>query len=155
MTRRDATLAACQLRLRPIVMTSFAFILGVVPLINSQGAGAEMRRALGTAVFGGMLGVTLFGIVMTPVFFSTIDWLGDTHLFRTWWMRRLGSLALDVFTLRGVRKVGRLVVRRAAARPSTATNGVAETGIQAEKRVEVNGNGETPQQPATGIRRHS
>src|SRR5262249_54959691 len=65
--RREATLAACTLRLRPIVMTSFAFILGVLPLIISHGAGAEMRRTLGTAVFSGMVGVTLFGIVLTPV----------------------------------------------------------------------------------------
>jgi multidrug efflux pump subunit AcrB len=79
----DATLAACKLRLRPIVMTSFAFILGVVPLVISEGAGAEMRRTLGTAVFAGMLGVTLFGIFLTPVFYYVIQWLtewraGDT-----------------------------------------------------------------------------
>ena len=55
-------------------MTSFAFILGVVPLVVSQGAGAEMRRTLGTAVFAGMLGVTLFGIFLTPVFFYVIQW---------------------------------------------------------------------------------
>ena len=55
-----AVVAAVSLRLRPIIMTSFAFILGVVPLVLSEGAGAEMRRTLGTAVFGGMLGVTLF-----------------------------------------------------------------------------------------------
>ncbi len=72
--RYEATLEACQLRLRPIVMTSFAFILGVVPLVISEGAGAEMRRTLGTAVFGGMLGVTLFGIFLTPVFFDVIQW---------------------------------------------------------------------------------
>src|SRR5262249_8541130 len=60
---RDATLEACKLRLRPIVMTSLAFVLGVVPLIISHGAGAEMRRTLGTAVFSGMIGVTLFGVV--------------------------------------------------------------------------------------------
>ena len=71
--RRQATLDAVQLRLRPILMTSFAFILGVVPLVISQGAGAEMRRALGTAVFAGMLGVTLFGIFLTPVFFYVIQ----------------------------------------------------------------------------------
>jgi multidrug efflux pump subunit AcrB len=75
--RREATLAACQLRLRPIVMTSFAFILGVVPLMLSEGAGAEMRRTLGTAVFAGMLGVTLFGIFLTPVFYSVIQWFKD------------------------------------------------------------------------------
>jgi multidrug efflux pump len=73
----EATLAACKLRLRPIVMTSFAFILGVVPLVVAKGAGAEMRRTLGTAVFGGMLGVTLFGIFLTPVFYYVIQWLGD------------------------------------------------------------------------------
>jgi len=74
-----ATLEACKLRLRPIVMTSLAFILGVVPLVLSEGAGAEMRRLLGTAVFSGMLGVTLFGIFLTPVFFYAIqgatEWL--------------------------------------------------------------------------------
>jgi multidrug efflux pump subunit AcrB len=76
-TRYDATLAACQLRLRPIMMTSFAFIIGVIPLAISQGAGAEMRRTLGTAVFFGMLGVTLFGIFLTPVFFYVIRWLSE------------------------------------------------------------------------------
>src|SRR4029077_10301620 len=75
--RREATLAACELRLRPIIMTSFAFILGVVPLMLSEGAGAEMRRTLGTAVFAGMLGVTLFGIFLTPVFFYVIQWVKD------------------------------------------------------------------------------
>jgi multidrug efflux pump len=70
---QSAILEACQLRLRPILMTSFAFILGVVPLVFATGAGAEMRRALGTAVFSGMLGVTLFGIFLTPVFFLVID----------------------------------------------------------------------------------
>ncbi|HEX7449624.1 MAG TPA: efflux RND transporter permease subunit [Pirellulales bacterium] len=75
--RREATLEACKLRLRPIVMTSLAFILGVVPLMISEGAGAEMRRTLGTAVFGGMLGVTLFGIFLTPVFYYVIQWFAD------------------------------------------------------------------------------
>jgi multidrug efflux pump subunit AcrB len=74
---REATLEACRLRLRPIMMTSFAFILGVVPLLVSEGAGAEMRRTLGVAVFAGMLGVTLFGIFLTPVFFYAIQWLKD------------------------------------------------------------------------------
>jgi len=71
---REATLSACRLRLRPILMTSFAFILGVVPLVIAEGAGAEMRRTLGTAVFSGMLGVTLFGILLTPVFYYVITW---------------------------------------------------------------------------------
>src|SRR5579871_6000795 len=73
----QATLEACQLRLRPIIMTSLAFILGVVPLVIGEGAGAEMRRTLGTAVFAGMLGVTMFGIFLTPVFFYVIQWLAD------------------------------------------------------------------------------
>ncbi len=75
--RYQATLEACQLRLRPIMMTSFAFILGVVPLVLAEGAGAEMRRTLGTAVFSGMLGVTLFGIFLTPVFYYVIQWFND------------------------------------------------------------------------------
>ena len=75
--RFQATLAACKLRLRPIIMTSFAFILGVVPLVIAEGAGSEMRRLLGTAVFAGMLGVTLFGIFLTPVFYYVIQWFND------------------------------------------------------------------------------
>jgi multidrug efflux pump len=94
MSRREATLAACQLRLRPIVMTSFAFILGVVPLILSRGAGAEMRQTLGTAVFSGMIGVTLFGLALTPVFFSSIDWLGESRLFAAKGTQRLGAILL-------------------------------------------------------------
>ena len=77
IARREATLEACRLRLRPIMMTSLAFILGVVPLVLAEGAGAEMRRTLGTAVFSGMLGVTLFGIFLTPVFFYVIDHLSE------------------------------------------------------------------------------
>jgi len=77
--RYEATLAACKLRLRPIMMTSFAFILGVVPLVVSVGAGAEMRRTLGTAVFAGMLGVTLFGIFLTPVFYYVIQWYTESY----------------------------------------------------------------------------
>src|SRR5438046_4281798 len=73
LPRREATLEACKLRLRPILMTSFAFILGVVPLLLGHGAGAEMRRVLGVAVFSGMLGVTLFGIFLTPVFYYLIQ----------------------------------------------------------------------------------
>jgi hydrophobe/amphiphile efflux-1 (HAE1) family protein len=68
----EATIEAAEVRLRPIIMTSFAFILGVLPLVVAHGAGAEMRRTLGTAVFAGMLGVTLFGIFLTPVFFYVI-----------------------------------------------------------------------------------
>jgi multidrug efflux pump subunit AcrB len=62
-----AAIEAARLRLRPILMTSFAFIMGVVPLVVSTGAGAEMRHAIGVAVFSGMLGVTFFGLFLTPV----------------------------------------------------------------------------------------
>jgi multidrug efflux pump len=71
-SRFDAAVQAARVRLRPILMTSFAFVLGVFPLVIAQGAGAEMRRTLGTAVFAGMIGVTLFGIFLTPVFFYVI-----------------------------------------------------------------------------------
>jgi multidrug efflux pump len=80
--RHEATIAACKLRLRPIMMTSLAFILGVVPLVLSTGAGAEMRRTLGTAVFAGMLGVTLFGIFLTPVFYNVIQWCSEWYAAR-------------------------------------------------------------------------
>src|SRR5215813_542405 len=71
-TRREAIIEACRTRLRPIIMTSLAFILGVVPLITTAGAGAEMRFALGIAVFSGMLGVTVFGLFFTPIFYEVI-----------------------------------------------------------------------------------
>jgi multidrug efflux pump len=77
--RREATVEASRLRLRPIVMTSFAFILGVVPLVLATGAGAEMRQALGVAVFSGMLGVTLFGVLLTPVFYYFIRRFDERH----------------------------------------------------------------------------
>jgi multidrug efflux pump subunit AcrB len=74
---RHATLEAVRLRLRPILMTSFAFILGVVPLVIAHGAGAEMRRTLGVAVFSGMLGVTIFGVFLTPLFYYAIQSFND------------------------------------------------------------------------------
>lgn len=74
--RIEATLEACRQRLRPILMTSFAFTLGVLPLVLAKGAGAEMRVALGLAVFVGMIGVTAFGVFFTPVFYSTIRKFG-------------------------------------------------------------------------------
>ena len=101
---REATLHACELRLRPIMMTSFAFILGVLPLVAAHGAGAEMRRALGTAVFSGMLGVTFFGIFLTPVFFYVIDWLSSRHLFSSGTFPGIGKLALDVISLGFLRR---------------------------------------------------
>ena len=67
----EAATEAARLRMRPILMTSLAFILGVVPLVWAIGAGAELRQALGTAVFAGMIGVTFFGLIFTPVFYVT------------------------------------------------------------------------------------
>jgi multidrug efflux pump len=99
MARHEAAIAACHLRLRPILMTSFAFILGVVPLLVSRGAGAEMRRTLGTAVFSGMLGVTLFGIFLTPVFFNVIDWFGGRRLLNTRVAQWIRLLTLGFFAL--------------------------------------------------------
>jgi multidrug efflux pump subunit AcrB len=78
--RREATLEACKLRYRPIMMTSCAFILGVLPLVMATGAGSEMRQALGTAVFSGMICVTIFGIFLTPVFFNLIDSINEWKL---------------------------------------------------------------------------
>ena len=83
----EAAVEACRLRLRPILMTSFAFIMGVVPLVTATGAGSEMRVAIGIAVFSGMLGVTFFGLFLTPVFFTTIEGLLErrrmTHLMQS------------------------------------------------------------------------
>jgi multidrug efflux pump len=81
--RRTAILSACSLRLRPILMTSFAFISGVATLAFAKGAGAEMRQALGVTVFAGMIGVTVFGIVLTPVFFVLVDWLVESFVQRS------------------------------------------------------------------------
>lgn len=71
--RTEAAVEACRIRLRPILMTSVAFIFGVLPLLIATGPGAEMRQALGTAVFSGMIGVTLFGLILTPVFFFVLS----------------------------------------------------------------------------------
>jgi multidrug efflux pump len=99
-SRRQAVLEACQLRYRPILMTSAAFMFGVLPLAAAQGAGAEIRQAIGVAVLGGMLGVTFFGILFTPVWFVVVDWLtsGEGRLHRAlhrlskllWWFSGVG-----------------------------------------------------------------
>jgi hypothetical protein len=114
LPRRAATLEACKLRLRPILMTSFAFILGVVPLLVSNGAGAEMRRTLGVAVFSGMLGVTVFGIFLTPVFFYVIQGWSETPL-----LRRVGAASMKVFLALCYpsRLLARALRRRCGARP--------------------------------------
>ncbi len=79
----EAAIEASRLRLRPILMTSMAFIMGVLPLVTATGAGAEMRRAMGVAVFSGMIGVTAFGLFLTPVFYVLLRRLsGDRPLKR-------------------------------------------------------------------------
>jgi multidrug efflux pump subunit AcrB len=75
MTPVQAAIEAARLRLRPILMTSLAFVMGVVPLVLASGAGAEMRQAIGIAVFSGMLGVTAFGLFLTPVFYVVVQHL--------------------------------------------------------------------------------
>src|SRR5271169_4761007 len=81
-SRWEAAVEATRLRLRPILMTSFAFILGVTPLVWAIGAGAELRQTLGTAVFSGMIGVTAFGLVFTPVFYVIARWIAELGLWR-------------------------------------------------------------------------
>jgi multidrug efflux pump len=111
VSRREAVLAACRLRLRPIVMTSLAFILGVLPLAFASGAGAEMQWSLGVTVFGGMLGVTCFGLLFTPVFFDLIDGLSTTRPFNMPLMQRISRAILGIFALTAVRRLlwGRLL----------------------------------------------
>jgi multidrug efflux pump len=75
--RRIAILEACRVRLRPVLMTSVAFIMGVVPLVLAVGPGVEIRQAMGIAVFAGMLGVTLFGLFLTPVFYVVVEGLAS------------------------------------------------------------------------------
>jgi multidrug efflux pump len=113
--RRTATLHACELRVRPIMMTSFAFILGVVPLVVAHGAGAEMRRTLGTAVFSGMLGVTFFGILLTPVFFFVIDRAAGIHVFSAGLLHDAGQLVLEILSLRIVKRLFRALPARSGA----------------------------------------
>jgi multidrug efflux pump len=96
---RESTLESCRLRLRPIVMTSMAFILGVLPLLFAHGAGAEMRKSLGMAVFSGMVGVTIFGILLTPVFFYMIDVMSESSWFGSPRVRRVGGIVLGILTL--------------------------------------------------------
>jgi multidrug efflux pump subunit AcrB len=122
--RYEATLAACRLRLRPIVMTSFAFILGVLPLVVSQGAGAEMRRTLGVAVFGGMLGVTLFGVFLTPVFYYLIQWGADLRVRRRQRLLNLDAEPTPESNASPERHAG----AHAAAAPEPALAGVGRMG---------------------------
>jgi multidrug efflux pump subunit AcrB len=118
--RRSAILDACRLRLRPILMTSFAFILGVMPLAFASGAGAEMRQALGIAVFSGMLGVTLFGVLLTPVFYVVVDRVAGGRIFHSQFAHWLGGGLRNIVLLSFPLRVGGLILsklsKRSAAR---------------------------------------
>ena len=92
--RWEATKEASRLRLRPILMTSLSFILGVVPLVIATGAGSEMRRSLGTAVFSGMIGVTVFGVFLTPVFFYVIQGISEMRVFTSIATQWIGSILM-------------------------------------------------------------
>jgi len=129
-------------------MTSFAFILGVVPLLLGHGAGAEMRHLLGVAVFSGMLGVTLFGIFLTPVFFYVVEWFVEAPLFHSDRAQLLGKVLLYVV---GVLTLGLFWIvpwvlgvmlrRRPKGRLLPAVNGrqPAPAGLGADR---TNGHGE-------------
>ncbi|MEM8818362.1 MAG: multidrug efflux RND transporter permease subunit [Pseudomonadota bacterium] len=95
LSRVEAAVDAARLRLRPIMMTALSFILGVVPLVIATGAGAEMRQALGTAVFSGMIGVTIFGLLFTPVFYVLCRWIGATMRKLAGWEEAIVSKPAD------------------------------------------------------------
>jgi multidrug efflux pump len=157
LSRYDAALAACKLRLRPIIMTSFAFILGVVPLLVGRGAGSEMRKTLGVAVFSGMLGVTLFGIFLTPVFFYVIAGFADMPLFAAPRTRFVGRMLvyLAVLSTLGIPwllmwMIG--MIRRRRAAPPRKQFVVVENGAMKEKpaRSASDGEDEKPVTSAPG-----
>jgi multidrug efflux pump len=162
-----AVLAACQLRLRPILMTSFAFILGVIPLVVATGAGWEMRTALGTAVFSGMLGVTVFGIFLTPVFFLVVERISQWSTFRSGPLAWIAAWLLDVLRLgpvrRGVRYLVNLTKRpirkstaRSARQPISATEPLVispqrgERGQPGVERSGTPGQANIPSSPQRG-----
>ncbi|HEV3084609.1 MAG TPA: efflux RND transporter permease subunit, partial [Gemmataceae bacterium] len=148
LSRHEATLEACRLRLRPILMTSFAFIFGVIPLLVGTGAGSEMRRTLGVAVFSGMLGVTLFGIFLTPVFFNVIEWFIDMRGADAKRKHRVSDVLL--LPLRAI-KVGvvwvatvmaHAMVSRAARKPMTSVVEAKGRPRVREGKAEVAGDGD-------------
>jgi multidrug efflux pump len=142
VSRREATLQACELRLRPIVMTSFAFILGVVPLVIATGAGAEMRKALGVTVFSGMLGVTAFGVLLTPVFFYVIDTLSGSQQVSQSRLARWGAGVLNIIRLRPLRPLIRATWNVMTRRP--APTGPATAGLKIPDRPSTNGHTSPP-----------
>jgi multidrug efflux pump len=152
LQRREATLEAVKLRLRPILMTSFAFILGVVPLVIATGAGAEMRKTLGTAVFGGMLGVTLFGVFLTPVFFYVVEGIAERSLFASPSARSIGRvlrIAAGILLL-GLPWLPVLVARRFRRRLVTVPADQQPVTVNGSARLHApHGNGSpAPVEPA-------
>ena len=105
-----SVLEACKLRFRPILMTSVAFILGVLPLVVATGAGSEMRQALGVAVIGGMTGVTLFGIFLTPIFFFIIDRVTSSHLLSNKYTRAINGAVFYALRMKFLRPVAGVVL---------------------------------------------
>jgi multidrug efflux pump len=152
--RFEATVEAARLRLRPILMTSFAFILGVVPLVFATGAGAEMRWSLGTAVFSGMLGVTLFGIFLTPVFFNVLQGLSETRLFTSGAVRLVGSPAAGaVLGFTSGFLLARLTRRPLAWEVAIAVTGaifVALVVVASQRLVSRRAPRQTPTEPPGG-----
>ncbi len=131
-SRADATVEACRLRLRPILMTSLAFIIGVIPLALATGAGQEMRRSLGIAVFYGMVGVTLFGIFLTPVFFYVILGVSEAWQLVTAAARWVGSTLVG--GLSGV-GLGWLLARADLVEVHRAVWGCGAAGVLATMAV--------------------
>jgi multidrug efflux pump len=143
VSAREAALDACRLRFRPIVMTSLAFILGVIPLILSSGAGAEMRRTLGTTVFSGMLGVTIFGVFLTPVFFTVVDRLGSLGVLKAGPLRWVGDIVLGLISFRVVRRAisasDHARGEQAAIEPAIDIDGLSHVPIDWDGKTAANG----------------
>jgi len=112
-----AILDACKLRFRPIMMTSIAFMLGVLPLAVARGAGAEMRQALGVAVLGGMLGVTVFGVILTPVFFALVDRATKGRVARARWALAIHGASMYLLRLKFLAPLARTVRARWKPKP--------------------------------------
>jgi multidrug efflux pump len=136
---RKAVLDACRLRFRPILMTSVAFILGVLPLVVATGAGSEMRQALGVAVIGGMTGVTLFGIFLTPIFFALVDRLSSSKLLSNKYVLAASDALLYAMGCRFVRPLVGAVVAAGAQRLQKVARGRFKT--LKSPLVSGNGNG--------------
>jgi multidrug efflux pump subunit AcrB len=123
---RTAVIEACKLRYRPIMMTSVAFMLGVLPLAIAKGAGAEMRQAIGVAVLGGMMGVTLFGVVLTPVFFALVDRVTQSRIAHNYYVQGVCEGLRYVLTLGFV------------AHAFSATGTIVKTGVRRLRTRKVN-----------------